>query len=667
MIPARDVLHQAYVDVIREIEQVRGSQQLTNAFYADVADKMFNACYAALENSEAAKAGLTPPKALQVVSAPMGAGKTTFAIAFITAFVRLREEHSDALCGCAFVVEQMTKAEEIFREMEPLLPHKVAVWSTDHDVNNKNPTKVLKPAKQFHIDALELHEVTIITHALHKSKGKRGRKASKVLDRNGQRVPRALTIIDEQLDDISVFDVTLLDATAVLKSVEQDERSREPAVPYVRSLVQFMSNKLSGGNLEKPLDDPTVWEDAATKLEWFTTTEAHRYEKHNSGRIVGLGAVFSFARNLVTTRAFVTRHTADTPHFVGYSNSIEPRPGTVLLDASADVDNITALCPWRTHIKLSQEPRYDNLSIVYVPCPHTKGIRNLTKYLGKAKNRYTYADWIKATILAQMEPGQRGLVVCKSELVENENVPDWPTRDPRFKTTELHQQKYGWDLEGRKLCVTYWGGYGIGVSTWRHADVVFLFHEFHRPRRVTIARTQGLLSAKATEGPLASMTNLKSRPREVELLSEGHLLRYTKQMALRGNGRNFDEHGVCGRQKVVCAGDIEQYTRIIKNAGVLFPGAKIAPVVGHGSTEERYADQLLMLLSRPDLPDTITTKWIGEQVGVPWRYWGRNVLKRPDTQRWLQSLGWHYERRGPAGWFTRTRGNVDTVVKAEAA
>jgi hypothetical protein len=61
--------------------------------------------------------------------------------------------------------------------------------------------------------------------------------------------------------------------------------------------------------------------------------------------------------------------------------------------------------------------------------------------------------------------------------------------------------------------------------------VVFLFHEFHRPRRVSIARTQGLLSANADQGPLARMANLTSKPPELAMLCEGHLLRWTKQMA----------------------------------------------------------------------------------------------------------------------------------------
>jgi hypothetical protein len=408
MIPARDVLHQAYTDVIQEIEQARGTRQLTNAFYTQVGEAIFEACYAALETSEAATADATP-KALKVVSAPMGTGKTTFALAFITALVRLREQHPDAPCGCVFVVEQMAKAEKVFRELRALLPDKVAVWSTDHDVGNKNPAKVKQPAKQFHIDELENHEVAIVTHALHKSRGKRGRKAWNVLDHNGCTVPRALTVVDEQLDDVSIFDVPLSSATAVLEAVQKDERAGEAVAPHMCALVTFMTAKLGGANLEKPLDDPQGWADAAAKLAWFTTPEARRYESSNSG-VGGLRDVFSFARNVATTQAFATRYTADTPHFMGYDTGLEPRPGTVLLDASADVDGITALCPWRTHIKLSQEPSYANLSIVYVPSPLTKRGQNLKKHLSKAKNRHAYVDWMKATILAHMEPGQRGLV-----------------------------------------------------------------------------------------------------------------------------------------------------------------------------------------------------------------------------------------------------------------
>jgi hypothetical protein len=438
--------------------------------------------------------------------------------------------------------------------------------------------------------------------------------------------------------------VTLSGAAQVLEAVQQDGASGEHVVPYVQALVEFMTKKLSGGNLEKPSDDPKVWTGVASELAWFTTTAARDYVRDRRRNIEGLEAVFSFARALTTTQAFVARSGTDTAHFVGYDLRLELCPGMVLLDATADIDGITALCPWRSQVNV--QASYANLSIVHVPC-YTR--QRLKKHFQLVKNRRAYVDWMKATILAHTEPGQRALVVCKKELFDNRNVPHWPENDKRFRRPKTYQQEYAWNIEGRKLCATHWGGLGIGVNHWREADVVFLFGEFHLPRRVTIARAQGLMSAKATEGPLAVMKTLNSKSPHVDELREGHLLRWIKQMALRGKGRNFDEHGVCGHQKVVCAGNAEQYERLIANAALLFPGAAIS-TDGHGSTEDTYAEKLITLLSTPGLPEGISTKWIGEQVGAPWWQWGRKALKRPRTQSCLHSLGWRYVGgQGPAG------------------
>jgi hypothetical protein len=656
MIPAREILRAEYDAVIKQIDGSRGSPQLTNAFYSKVGDAIFDACYMAVEQSAATKAGVKIPKALKVVSAPMGAGKTTFTLAFITALVRLGERNPEAPRGCVFVVEQITKADEMFRELSALLPGKVAVWSTDHDVHCKTPKKVVNPAARFQVDDLQHHQVAIVTHAFYKDK--RGPKARNVSDTNGNSITRALTIIDEQTDDVAVFDVTLSGAAQVLEGVQQDERFGEVVAPYVQALVEFLTKKLSGSNLEKPSDDLKAWTGAASKLEWFATTAARDYERDRKGDIDGLEAVFSFARALTTTQAFVTRSGSDTAHFVGYDLRLELCPGMVLLDATADIDGITSLCPWRSQVDVHAS--YANLSIVHVPC-YTR--QTLKKHFQLIKNRRAYVEWMKATILAHAQPGQCALVVCKKELFDNRNIPNWPEHDKRFKRPQTYQQEYAWEVDGRKLCATHWGGLGIGVNHWREADVVFLFGEFHQPRRVTIARAQGLMSAKATEGPLAAMKTLNSKSQQVDKLREGHLLRWTKQMALRGKGRNFDEHGVCARQKVVCAGTTEQYERLVANARQLFPGAGISSD-GHASTEDTCAEKMITLLSTPGLPDIISTKWIGEKVGAAWWRWGRKALKRPQTRSCLQSLGWRYVGgRGPDGAkFVR-----DNTTEAKAA
>jgi hypothetical protein len=643
MIPAREVLRVAYDAVVQEIDRSRGSRQLTNAFYSKVGDAIFDACYMALENSEAAKGRHKVQKRLHVVSAPVGTGKTTFSLAFITALVRLGQRDTEAPCGCVFLVEQMTKAEQMYRELSTLLPGQVAVWSTDHDVHCTTPAKVLNPAARFHVDDLEHYPVAIVTHAFYK--GKRGDKARNVVQ-GDHSVPRALTVIDEQSEDVKIFDVLHAGASAVLQAIQQDEKMSDVLAPYMQTLLRFMTDKIIGqGSLEKPSDDPSSWNNVASKVEWFTSTLARDYERDHKGDIEGLEAVFGFARALASNRAFIARYGGDAPHFVGYDTNLELRPGMVLLDATADIDGITPLCPWREHVKVPQ-PSYANLSIVHVPsCTRQK----LSTYLKLAKNRRSYVDWMKQTIITHTKPGQHALVVCKKRLFDDRNVPDWLEQDARFDRPTTYQQEYGWELEGRKLCATHWGGFGIGVNEWRDADVVFLFDEFHVPRRVTVARAQGLTSAKATEGPLAAMKALRSKAAQVDTLHEGHLLRWTKQMALRGKGRQFDEHGVCGHQKVVCAGNPEQYERLIANAQRLFPGAKIA-TEGDGSTSDTYADKLLAFLNAPELPEAISTKWIGEQVGVPWRHWGKDVLKRPKTQACLRSIGWRYvPARGPGG------------------
>jgi hypothetical protein len=252
MIPAREILRAAYDAVIEQIDSSRASQQLTNAFYSKVGDAIFDVCYRAIEHSEAAKAGVKILKALKVLSAPMGAGKTTFTLAFITALVRLGECDPEAPHGCVFVVEQRAKADEMFRELSALLPGKVAVWSTDHDVNCKTPTKVLKPAARFHVDDLENHEVAIVTHAFYK--GKRGPKARNVLDAKGDAIPRALTIVDEQTDDVAVFDVTLSGAVKVLEAVQQDERSTDHAITISNlRCAASRHSRSKAGRLSRPL------------------------------------------------------------------------------------------------------------------------------------------------------------------------------------------------------------------------------------------------------------------------------------------------------------------------------------------------------------------------------------------------------------------------------
>jgi hypothetical protein len=644
----RAMLRSAYDTAIDEIDRSRGRPQLTNSFYAKIGDSIFDACYRALGDAATATSDLSAPQRLHVVSAPMGTGKTSFSVAFIVAMTRLAETNPELPFGCVFLVEQRTKADEMYCDLNELLPGKVAVWTSDHDVKCSKPTKVIKPSARFDVEDLQRYPVVVATHAFYK--GVRSRKVKYVTRGGDHQSPRALTVIDEQSNDVLVYDVTHAQAAKALDVVQGLEET-EIVAPKLTALVDFMWSRHKApelGSLEKPTDAPDAWT-VSPDLYWFAGPDAEMFVRAYKCHFPGLEAVFGFAKSLANGYAFVTRN-GTLARFVGYESRAAVVPGMVLLDATADIDGITPLCPWREPVPLPRA-RYDNLRIVHTPSFSKK---NVSVFLKLIKNRVDYVAWMVETIKAHMEPCQRGLVVCKKVLFDNQDVPNWPKGDPRFAEASAVTHEYVWDIEGRSLCATYWGGYGVGSNAWKDADVVFLFDEHYLPKRIVIATGQALLGHKATSGPLSGMKTLNARSPQIDSLQEGHLLRWTKQMALRGNGRSFDEHGVCGVQKLVCTGKLE---RLLANANSLFPGAKFTRVHPKDSKgHHTKAQALIDLLSDPYQPNKITTKQISDHVGAPWREWGTAVRELDYFQKMVANLGWKYGSQAGRGgsWFERT-------------
>jgi hypothetical protein len=268
-------------------------------------------------------------------------------------------------------------------------------------------------------------------------------------------------------------------------------------------------------------------------------------------------------------------------------------------------------------------------------------------YLKAAKNRRTYVEWLASLIKEQVAPGQKALVVVKKALIDNENLPTWPIGDPRFGNKKLFTEEWGWEIEGRRLCVVHWGT-GVGDNTWKEADCVLLCDDFYLPRRTVIATAQGLRNHKSTEGALGSMRSHNSKSQAVDVLQEGHILRWTKQMALRGKGREYDEHGVCGHQKLVWSGNAK---KCLANVAVLFPGAHIKVIQG-GDTKRTQAEAFLDIMRRPRLPSRLTHEEISALLKRPWRELSKHLMRNDYVLRELERLGWIYcPGRGRAGSF----------------
>jgi hypothetical protein len=196
-VPDRGALRALFDEAVNEINQSRHDAKLTTGFYAQTGNGVFDAGYLALSDyCMATKA----PQRLHVVSAPAGGGKTSFSYALILAVIRYAEQTPSAPYGCVFVVDQITKADEVYRELNALLPGKVAIWTRDHDADCKTPTKVLEPAARFTQDQLRLYPVIVVTHVFYS--GTRGNKAHLVVRGGRFDNSRALIVVDERPEEV---------------------------------------------------------------------------------------------------------------------------------------------------------------------------------------------------------------------------------------------------------------------------------------------------------------------------------------------------------------------------------------------------------------------------------------------------------------------------------
>ena len=144
----------------------------------------------------------------------------------------------------------------------------------------------------------------------------------------------------------------------------------------MQALVTFMRAKAKGSELEKPTA-ASDWPDTLEQLAWFATAEASAYERAASAQLKEITAVFGFARLLALGQGFIARNHggARGAYFVGYERQVMCDPGTVLIDATADIDGVSHLNPFRHAPLEPPRARYDNLTIIYAPLPTREQIK----------------------------------------------------------------------------------------------------------------------------------------------------------------------------------------------------------------------------------------------------------------------------------------------------
>jgi len=119
-IPDRSELHALFDEQVAKLNLKRDTIDLTKGFYAKTGNAVFEGGYLAI--SDACRG---TNSRIHTVAAPVGAGKTTFSYALMTALTEYAEAHPESPYGCALVCDQIEKADLAFRELSELMPGKV--------------------------------------------------------------------------------------------------------------------------------------------------------------------------------------------------------------------------------------------------------------------------------------------------------------------------------------------------------------------------------------------------------------------------------------------------------------------------------------------------------------------------------------------------------------
>ncbi|MGY3235645.1 hypothetical protein ACVWZ4_003815 [Bradyrhizobium sp. USDA 4472] len=381
----------------------------------------------------------------------------------------------------------------------------------------------------------------------------------------------------------------------------------------------------------------------ATDLAWFASARANEYVKSRDER---MKQVFGFARALANGFAFLARYDAygNGARFVGYDMNLPLTPGTIILDATADIDGLSLIAKHRSPVVVPQVD-FRQLTITHIdPEPLIiAGKRKKLKISDVAKRAdqaRPYAQWILDTAKQHTRPGEQILITTHKALLDHEYLPS---------NCDFSQP---YDLEGRQVCFIHWG-VGIGSNRWKDATAVFLFGEFHKPRRTMVAAGLGWREQQATESSLAPYQCWNRKDGPLLTLQEGDLCRWLKQMAMRGNARKIDADGVCGAQRLYVTGEFD---RLIRHKDRMFPGATVI-MDEPGLRLQRGGTEALVALLYGTQADIITVPEVKEATGVDLQHNRMRFFAKPAVKEAIKQGHWDFmpgAGRGRVGCFIRT-------------
>ncbi|HSI20792.1 MAG TPA: hypothetical protein VLA04_03780 [Verrucomicrobiae bacterium] len=481
----------------------------------------------------------------KVVSAPTGSAKTNSAIAFACAMYA-----HDPAYTCAFVVEEISHAQEIYIALAHEIPDKdLGIWTSFHDVSQRNPSVIERlgiPVTLTTLESTASKRVVIYTHKKWLNEIEHWKDYGV---RRHQGKPRDVLFIDEQPSVTQIIERTpadILKLRDIILSVDTHHHLVSILTTVAHRMEAVFStngDEMQGVRLVECLE----------AYDSFTEAEAHTfcstYGIRNPEQFI---EGFRFLRACSMGYCFLTRGAPRS--FVAYVPSFSPEPNQVILDATADLCGLYPLLGGKLAEGVPKID-YSNLRLNHVEPP--KEFSHLRSVVSNRKTAEDYAAWIRGVVMQNTKAGDRVLVIVHKDMVTTHGLFPHTPREPDSEV-----------FPGR-VCSILWWGQGIGSNQYKDCTEVFMFSEFYQPRRAIVAKTLGAKSQSVEESDIHTLRGkLKG---DYLSIQEGDLLRWTKQLASRGNVRNVDTQGKCGAMNLYTSMD---FNRLIANLDRLFPNAQ---------------------------------------------------------------------------------------------
>jgi hypothetical protein len=355
----------------------------------------------------------------------------------------------------------------------------------------------------------------------------------------------------------------------------------------------------------------------------FNESDAYTFcAEHRISNSQSLIDGFKFLKACSLGYCFLTRQSPRG--FVAYLPTFSPEPNQVILDATADISGLYPLLGGKLAENIPNVD-YCNLSINHIQAP--EDFKSINAVMRTRSLAVRYAAWVQQVVMDHTKAGDKVLVVIHKAMTENHELLPHIPKEPSLDI-----------FLGRETNIITWGQ-GIGSNQYKDCTEVFMFSEFYKPRSSVVANILGARHQRADDSDISSMNGrLKG---DFLRLKEGDILRWTKQLASRGNVRNIDGNGACGIMNLYTTMDFD---RLITNQQRLFPNAKTSKRTLQYSLGESNQDNpkrrqgLIDLLSTSEAR-LVSFKEIQENIGIK-SYEIRRELESPTLKTVAIAYGW---------------------------